>query len=77
MDEFNTPARNSLLRRLVERFFPKVPDFFNLLSEQSVQVRHTARLLVEYLETGDPAIGQQIRQEEQAAGPRQRADAGQ
>lgn len=67
MDEFNTTARKSLLRRLVERFFPKVPDFFNLLSEQSVQVHHTAALLVEFMETGDPAIGQQIRQEEQAA----------
>lgn len=57
----------SLLARLYERFFPKSADFFALLAEQSRQVEHTVALLVRYMETGDDAIGQQIKEDEHAA----------
>ena len=57
----------SLLVRLYERFFPKSADFFGLLTEQSRQVEHTVALLVRYMETGDDAIGQQIKDDEHAA----------
>lgn len=60
----NTP---SLLRRLMDRVFPRMPDFFLLLSEQCVHVAHTTGLLVEFMESGDPAVGEQIKQDEHEA----------
>ena len=54
MDEEKKP----IFRRLFERVFPKMPNFFELLAVQAIQVCHTAGLLVEYMETGDSAIGQ-------------------
>lgn len=39
----------SLSRRILHRVFPKVPDFFALLSEQSAHVNMAASLLVEYM----------------------------
>lgn len=60
-------ASPSVFRRLFERVFPKMPDFFTLLTEQCQHVAHTAGLLVEFMESGDPATGQQIRQDEHEA----------
>lgn len=60
-------SKPSILRRLFERVFPKMPDFFALLTEQCQHVAHTAGLLVEFMETGDPNIGQLIRQDEHEA----------
>ncbi len=57
----------SIFRRLFERIFPKMPDFFGLLTEQCQQVAHTTGLLVEFMESGDPTIGRQIRQDEHEA----------
>ena len=56
-------AQPGILQRLFERVFPKMPDFFTLLTEQCAQVAHTAGLLVEYMETGDQNTGEQIRRE--------------
>ena len=42
-------AKKSLGKRVVERVFPKVPNFFALLAEQSAVVCVTAGLLVEYM----------------------------
>jgi len=57
----------TLLRRLLGRVFPSVPDFFSLLSEQCVQVGHTASLLVEYMESNDAEVGDQIKRDEHEA----------
>jgi uncharacterized protein len=57
----------SIFRRLFDRVFPKMPDFFTLLSEQVVQVAHSTSLLVEFMETGNPAIGKLIRRDEHDA----------
>jgi len=57
----------SIFRRLFERVFPKMPDFFGMLTEQCRQVAHTTGLLVEFMESNDPAIGQQIREDEHEA----------
>ncbi len=67
MDSNDDDRQKPIFRRLFDRVFPKVPDFFRLLAEQAIQVNHTANLLVEYMETGDGAIGQQIRQDEHEA----------
>jgi phosphate/sulfate permease len=40
-------------RRLYERVFPTVADFFGMLAEQSANAAETTRLLVEFMETGD------------------------
>lgn len=56
-----------IFQRLLDRIFPKMPDFFGLLSEQAAQVANTTRLLVEFMESGEEAIGQQIRQDEHEA----------
>ena len=60
-------AQPGILQRLFERVFPKMPDFFTLLTEQCAQVAHTAGLLVEYMETGDQNTGEQIRRDEHEA----------
>lgn len=64
MSEDNKP---SIFRRLFDRVFPKMPDFFTLLSEQCGQVAHTTGLLVEFMETGDTNVGLSIRQDEHEA----------
>lgn len=58
---------SSIFRRLLDRIFPTMPDFFALLVEQCEHVAHTTALLVQFMETGDPAVGQSIRQDEHAA----------
>ena len=62
----NDPS-NSLLARIFERVFPRTPDFYTLLHEQSKQVVHTVGLLVHYMESGEDEIGEQIKQDEHAA----------
>lgn len=62
-----TGTSPSIFQRLFERVFPKMPDFFSLLTEQCQQVTHSTGLLVEFMETGDPATGQMIRQDEHEA----------
>lgn len=57
----------SFFRRLFERVFPKMPNFFALLTEQCEHVAHTAGLLVAFMEGGEPATGDQIRQDEHEA----------
>ena len=57
----------AIFRRMLQRVFPRVPDFFGLLTEQCEHVAHTAGLLVEFMESGDPATGDQIRQDEHEA----------
>lgn len=57
----------SIFRRLFERVFPKMPDFFSLLAEQCIHVAHSTDLLVEFMESGNPEIGQLIRQDEHEA----------
>lgn len=42
-------AKPSITRRLLHRVFPKVPNFFALLAEQSAHVDLSAGLLVEYM----------------------------
>lgn len=59
--------RQSIVSRLFERVFPKMPDFFSLLAEQCQNVAQTAGRLVEFMESGDPAVGQSIRQDEHDA----------
>ena len=60
-------APPSLFARLFERIFPKMPDFFAMLTLQCQQVTQTAGLLVEFMETAAPETGRQIRKDEHEA----------
>ena len=42
-------AKTSITRRILHRVFPKVPNFFALLAEQSAHVDLSAGLLAEYM----------------------------
>ena len=42
-------AKSSITRRILHRVFPKVPNFFALLAEQSAHVDLSAGLLAEYM----------------------------
>lgn len=59
--------QRSIFRRLYDRVFPKAPDFLAMLAEQCVQVGHTATLLVEFMEAGDPEIGKLVMRDEHEA----------
>jgi uncharacterized protein Yka (UPF0111/DUF47 family) len=59
----DTP-KPSLLTRLHDRIFPKMPDFFSILAEQSKQVARTAALLMDYMETGESSLSTRIVEEE-------------
>lgn len=67
MNVASSAEHKSLLARLFERFFPRMPDFFLLLHEQSRQVEHTVGLLVKFMENGAPEVGEQIKQDEHDA----------
>lgn len=60
-------GKKSILARSIERLFPKSPDFFAMLAEQSVQAARTAGMLVEYMATDDPGMNAEIQKDEQTA----------
>lgn len=57
----------SIFAIILDRVFPTTPDFFKMLMEQSLQVTHSVGRLVEYMETGDPAVGQALKKDEHDA----------
>ena len=54
-------ASKTLLARILDRVFPKVPDFFHMLTEQTFMVAQTVNLLVEYMERGDPKVAELLK----------------
>ncbi|MEW5789105.1 MAG: DUF47 family protein [Pseudomonadota bacterium] len=58
---------SSIVHRVLDRVFPKAPDFFLLLQQQAEQVTHTVGLLVDFMGTGDHDIGKQIKRDEHEA----------
>ncbi len=55
-------ASKTLLAIILDRVFPKVPDFFQMLTEQTTKVTHTVDLLVAYMEHGDPMVADALKQ---------------
>ena len=55
-------ASKTLLARILDRVFPKVPDFFHMLTEQTIKVAHTVNLLVEFMEHNDPLVAEALKQ---------------
>ena len=67
MDDNQTEDNKPIFRRLYERVFPTVADFFGMLAEQSANAAETTRLLVEFMETGDVSVSQRVRDDEHEA----------
>jgi len=55
-------ASKTMLARILDRVFPKVPDFFHMLTEQTIEVALTVSLLVDYMKHGDPAIAESLKE---------------
>jgi uncharacterized protein Yka (UPF0111/DUF47 family) len=67
MDDNQAEDNKPIFRRLYERVFPTVADFFGMLAEQSANAAETTRLLVEFMETGDVTVSQKVRDDEHEA----------
>jgi len=57
----------SMMQRLVDRVFPRMPDFYGLINEQCDLAVEAMQLFTEFLEEGDAAIGQKVRELEHRA----------
>lgn len=66
-DQPSSSFQPSIFRKLFDRVFPKMADFFGALSNQCQHVAQTTGLLVEFMESGDVPIGERIRQDEHDA----------
>lgn len=62
----STPS-GSFFSSFFDRVFPKSPDFFKLLTEQCQLVGHSVDDLVEFMKTGNEALGKKIKQDEHEA----------
>ncbi len=62
----NQTSKN-MLTMLLDRVFPKVPDFYHMLSEQTIKVAQTVDLLVEYMENGGPEVAAALKEDVHAA----------
>lgn len=58
---------SSVVHRVLDRVFPKSPDFFKLLYEQAEQVTHTVNLLVDFMGTSNHEIAKYIKKDEHEA----------
>ena len=67
MDDNQTEANTPIFRRLYQRVFPTVADFFGMLAEQSANASETTRLLVEFMETGHASVSQKVHDDEHEA----------
>ena len=66
-DPLPPPKTRSIVHRVLDRIFPKAPDFFGMLNEQAVQSHHTTLLLVKYMKSGDLAVAKEIKRNEHRA----------
>ncbi len=58
---------NSLMQRLVDRVFPRMPDFYGLINEQCDLAVEAMHVFASFLESADAGIGQQVRDLEHRA----------
>jgi len=62
-----TTKKTGIFRQFIEKIFPKSPDFFTLLHQQSEQVCVTMDNLNEYLHSNNHKAGKQLAQNEHLA----------
>jgi uncharacterized protein Yka (UPF0111/DUF47 family) len=54
-------SSNSIVTKLVDRVFPRMPDFYGQINEQCDLVCRALDVFVEFMETGDMEKGTQVR----------------
>ena len=59
--------RKSLILRLVDRVFPRMPDFYGLINEQCDLAVEAMQVFSSFLESGDEEIAQKVRDIEHRA----------
>jgi hypothetical protein len=57
-------SSNSVVSKLVDRVFPRMPDFYGLINEQCDLVCASLDIFVRFMETGDMELGNQVRAKE-------------
>lgn len=57
----------SIMQRLIDRVFPRMPDFYGLINEQCDLAVEAMHVFETFLEKGDEAIGQKVRELEHRA----------
>lgn len=53
----------TMLARILDHVFPKSPDFFHMLTEQTIKVAQTTNLLVEFMKHSDPEIADLLKKD--------------
>ena len=53
--------KDSVFTRLVDRVFPRMPDFYSLLNEQCDLAVEAMEVFVQFMEKGDEALAKQVR----------------
>lgn len=56
------PSR-TILATIMDRVFPKAPDFYSMLTEQTLKVAHTVDLLAEYMENDNEEITEALKED--------------
>jgi len=59
-------SSNNVITRVVERVFPRMPDFFGLINDQCDLAMEAMEVFVEFMETGDAAKAVRVRELEHA-----------
>lgn len=54
-------SSNSVVTRIVDRVFPRMPDFYGLINLQCDQLCRAMEVYVQFMETGDAAAGERVR----------------
>lgn len=56
-------ASKTMLGRILDRVFPRAPDFFGMLTEQTLKVAQTVNQLVEYMKSSAPVVEASLEQD--------------
>jgi uncharacterized protein Yka (UPF0111/DUF47 family) len=54
-------SKDSVVTRLVDRVFPRMPDFYSLLNDQCDLVVEAMEVFVQFMENGDDELAKQVR----------------
>ena len=54
-------STDSVVTRLMDRVFPRMPDFYSLLNDQCDLVVEAMEVFVQFMENGDKAMARQVR----------------
>ncbi len=52
---------SSVVARIVDRVFPRMPDFYGLINEQCELICDAMEVFVQFMETGDSKLGERVR----------------